>query len=453
VSREAAAATAFAPAAAPPARPVPTAVATGPVDTPPGRRRPLYFVAAALVVVGLVLFVLVVPSAKVSIVLTGTPLQVNPTIQGTPDTANAGQADHVVTAVVSSDQSAQFATKPTGQKKIDAVPATTTVQVTNTVPPGGVQFTITKGKQFTSADGSIQFFVTQDTVICQGYNGAAPSACQAGAAPNSTVPVQAVAPGVAGNVNPGTLTVWSASQGNPCDPNRTKPDPATSQCHNGDITVTNPTKASGGVDAATQTVASDQDISGWNNQVSTMETTLTSQVNADMQQKAQGKVFAKDPSGGGTTLACDVTPPLPTANQQYAGATVTVACHGKGAAYSPADLNAVAKADLQKLVAQGDTLATDSITCAKPSVTQAADDGTVVVSISCTSFTRPNVDLEGLKTQITGKSPGDAKNIIQGRVGHVRNVVVSQSPIPFFWLPFFSSRIQIDESFVAQNSP
>jgi hypothetical protein len=60
----------------------------------------------------------------------------------------------------------------------------------------------------------------------------------------------------------------------------------------------------------------------------------------------------------------------------------------------------------------------------------------------------PSIDLTALRGQLTGHSPGDVRNIIEHHLNHVQNVVVSQSPIPFFWLPFFASRIEIDESFV-----
>ena len=180
--------------------------------------------------------------------------------------------------------------------------------------------------------------------------------------------------------------------------------------------------------------------------------TLTTQVKSDMQTKGAGKTFAIDPGGNGTTVACDVTPPLPAANAVFAATQETVACHGKAAVYNPADITTDVNADLQQQVAQGDTLATSSITCSKPTVTQAADDGTVVLSIQCSSFSRPTVDLDALRGKITGRSSSDARNIVEHSVNHVQNVSISQSPVPFFWLPLFASRIAIDETFVTKAS-
>ncbi|MDQ2959989.1 MAG: hypothetical protein M3R48_02930, partial [Candidatus Dormibacteraeota bacterium] len=119
--------------------------------------------------------------------------------------------------------------------------------------------------------------------------------------------------------------------------------------------------------------------------------------------------------------------------------------------YIPGDVLTAAHADLQAQVAQGDTINTASVNCTKPAVVQAADDGTVVLSVQCTGFSQPAIDTATLKTQITGKSPGDARNLIEHRLDHVQSVTVSQSPIPLFWLPFFSSRIEIDEAFVSQG--
>jgi hypothetical protein len=409
-----------------------------------GRRRPLYFIAAGLVVLAILLFLVVAPSAKVTITLTGTPLSANPTIQGSADPGTAGQPDHIVTSVVTSDQSAQFTATPTGKQPVPAAAATATAQFSDNVAPGGVEFGLAKGAKLQTTDPSITFIVTQATDICMGYNGAPPTACVAGT-PNSTAPVADQTPEAKGNVAVGAINAFSD---NPCPPGNSTP-----QCHDGSISVTNLARATGGADAKTNIVASQTDVSGWTTQVTQSEQTLTTQANQDMQTKAAGKVLAKDPGGNGVTVACTVTPALPVANAVFATAQITVACHGKAATYNPGDISNDVKADLQKQVAQGDTLATDAINCTKPSVTQAADDGTVVLSVQCTSFSRPSIDLAALKGQLTGHSPGDARNIIEHRLNRVQSVVVKQSPIPFFWLPFFASRIEIDEAFVTQAGP
>lgn len=404
-----------------------------------GRRRALYFGAAGLVILGLVLFLFVAPSAKVTITLAGTPLTVSPTIQGSTDPQNAGQADHIVTSVVTSTQSAQFTATPTGKQPVPAKAATTQV-VLQTDLPSVAPFTVPKGEEFDTADNPpIKFFATKDTVVTV----PPPSPGQQYGPPSNPIPVADGTAEAKGNVAANTITKWPM---NPCNP------PALI-CTPTDLKSTNPAAATGGADAKTNVIASTQDLAAWTAQVTQSKQTLTAQAKQDMQSKAAGKTFAVDPGGNGTTVACAVTPALPAANAVFATAKETVTCNGKAAVYNPGDITTDVKADLQQQVAQGDSLATDSINCTKPAVTQAVDDGTVVLSVQCTSFSRPNVDLNALKGQLTGKSPSDARNVIQHRLNRVQNVAITQSPVPFFWLPFFSSRIEVDENFVAQPPP
>jgi hypothetical protein len=406
-----------------------------------GRRRPLYFVAAGLVILGILLLLVVAPSAKVTITLTGTPVSANPTIQGSPDPTNGSQPDHLVTSVVTSDQASQFMATPTGKQQVPAAAANATLVFTTDLPQGA-QFTVPKGTEFDTQDNPpIRFYATQDTPVCIGPGGTTPQNCPTGTTPNNSVPVQDGTPEAKGNVAANTITKWPQ---NPC-PSPARP-PFFPGCTASDLTETNPAPATGGADAKTNTVASQSDVNGWTSQVTSSQQTLTAQVNQDLQSKAAGKTLAKDPGGNGVTVACAPTPALPAVNGVFAPTQISVACHGKAAAYNPGDVTAIVKADLQQQVAQGDTLASDAINCTKTAVTQAADDGTVVLSVQCTSFSRPAIDLNGLKGQLTGHSPGDAKNIIEHRLNHVKNVVVSQSPIPLFWLPFFSGRIEIDET-------
>jgi hypothetical protein len=85
-------------------------------------------------------------------------------------------------------------------------------------------------------------------------------------------------------------------------------------------------------------------------------------------------------------------------------------------------------------------------------VTEAGTDGTVILSVSATGFAQPIVNIEGLKSQLSGKNPGDAQRIIQGRIDKVQSVQVSEFPFTLPYLPFFSGRIQIVENFVPLNS-
>ncbi|MHB8718094.1 MAG: baseplate J/gp47 family protein [Candidatus Dormibacteria bacterium] len=435
-----------APPTAPPARRTMAAPAGGRWQS---RRRPFYFAVAAVVLFGAILLLLVAPSATVKITLAGQPLSANPTIQGSTDPTAAGQADHITTVVVSSDQKQTFDAKPTGSQQLPATAATVTLHFTTTVPNGIAYLPLSKGEVFDTTDNPpIQFAITQDTDLCMGPNGAPPTGCQAGVAPNADAPAQDVTAEAKGNVAANTITKWTNNSkgysNDPCDPS----NPQHQACAGGDITVTNPQPASGGADAKTQTVATGQDVSTWNNQVTQLEQQLTGQVNSDMQGKASGKVFAKDPTGNGTSIACTATPGVPSANQPWTDTTISVDCQGSGTAYSAGDVLTDARADLQSQVPQGNVIDPTSLSCTKPAVTQAATDGTVVLSVSCTGFSEPSIDTAALRTQLSGKSPGDARNLIEHRLANVESVSITQSPLPFFWLPFFSNRIAIDTNFV-----
>ena len=440
---------AYPPAPPPPPGP-PSPAATGATTMartrPVGRRRPLYLVAIAAAVLGVLLLLLVLPSARVGITLVGSPVAVSPTIQGSTDPASAAQPDHIVTTALTSNPSSQFTATPTGSQQVPAKAATGTITF-STVIPTGAQFTVPKGTEFDTQDNPpIRFMAKQTTGICIGPSGSTPGNCPPGNPPNDAVPVIDATPEAKGNVGANAITRWP---GNPCP---APPDPATNfpGCAASDLTVTNPQPTAGGVDAKTTVVASPADVGSWNSQVAQSERALTAQAMQDLQSKAAGKTLARDPGGNGTNVSCALTPPLPAANAPFTTTQVTVACAGKATAYSPGDIPAVVRADLQAELAQGDALAVNAISCTNPAVTQATPDGTVVLSIQCTSYSMPGVDLEALRGQLTGRSPGEAKNIVEHRLAHVQNVTVSQSPIPFFWLPLFASRIQVGETFVTQ---
>ncbi len=176
---------ALAPPAPPPPPGVPARAAAGGAGAAAarsrlaGRRRPLYFVAAGLVILGLLLLVIVAPSAKITIDLTGTPLTANPTIQGSPDPTNASQPDHLVTSVLTSTKSSVFTATPTGKQPVAATAATATIVFSTDLP--AAQFDVPKGTEFDTQDPTpIRFYSTQDTLVCVGPNSTTPSNCPPG---------------------------------------------------------------------------------------------------------------------------------------------------------------------------------------------------------------------------------------------------------------------------------
>ena len=434
----------------------PRGPATAPPDGPhtplpgPDRRRPLYYAALAVALVGLLLFFVLAPTAKVTITLAGTPVSVNPTIQGSTDPTQATQGDHILTSVVQANASQTFTATPTGQLTIPPAAATGTETISTTAP-GGAQFPLQQGDTFQTTDHSVTFVVSQFTYICIGPGGAQPppGSCQymgQTEPANSSASIKDASSEAKGNVPAGAITYWPQ---NPCQQQPGAPPPA---CTPDEFSVTNPQPTTGGADPRQETVASASDVNSWNQQVTQIENTLTNQVTSQMQSQAAGKTFAVDPSGGGKTISYSVSPQLPSAGGRFSASQVSVSAAAKVAVYPPADVMRDLTADLQAQVSQGDQLAPGKMSTQPCQVTQAADDGTVILSCAAADFSQPIVDLPGLKTKLAGKNPGDANKIIQSGVDKVQDVKVSEFPFSLFYLPYFSSRIEIDENFVPQTS-
>jgi hypothetical protein len=413
-----------------------------PTRRPAGRalnRKRLYIAGAVVGLIGLLLFFLLAPSATISVTLAGAPLSVNPTIQGSTDPNAARAGDHILTQVLQTTGSGNFAANPTGQKTIPAAAASGSVTITTNAPQG-LSFQVPQGDTFQTGDHSVTFVVTKNTQVCIGANGQPPPpTCTA----SSSVPVQDTTPEAKGNVPANAITYWPQ---NPCN--------VPSNCNylgqTFQIAVTNPQATTGGADQKQETVASDSDVANWSQQVTQIQNNLTNQVNSQLQGQLSGRTFAVDPSGGGKSLGFEVKPQLPSAGQEFAPAQITVTATAKAAVYSMQDVQRNLLSDIKAEVSQGDQLGQNSFKPGACQVTQASDDGTVILSCTATGFSQPVVNLEGLKGQLAGKNPGDANKIVQSKVDKVQDVEVSMFPFKLFYLPLMSSRITINENFVSQ---
>ena len=420
-----------------PDRVLPPRRTTGPTPLPKrgrDRRRAMYYLAGAVFLVGLLLLFLVAPSATVTITLTATPISSSNPIQGTTDANLAGSPDHVLTIVASADETNQFQAKPTGQKTLPATAASGNV-VLQTDLKNVADFTVPKGTEFDSnTTPQIKFYATQDTVVHFG------DPDQNGISTSNPIPVQDGKPEAAGNLPAGTITQWP---GNPCGPD----GQYKGVCAPSDLTVSNPAPTTGGADAKQVTTASANDVQGWQQQVTTLKQQLGDKVKADMAGKAgNGKMPALDPGGSGQTISYDITP-LPKADDQYQPTTITVTVHGKGAYYDPSAVKQVALADLNSQKAAGEQLAPGA-TVPEPKITQASDDGTVIFSEPVSGYSEPVIDVQGLKDKFAGHSQSDVKSLAKETIGSsVQDVQIDQH-IPFFVLPFFSSRIEVKQNVI-----
>lgn len=443
---------------APPVRRPPSRAAPPPASFFHRQRKKLYAAGAALALLGLLLFLILSPSATITVTLAGAPLSVNPTIQGSTDPNQAKAGDHILTQVLSATGTGNFNASPTGQKTLPATAASgsVAVQFSGNTSPNGVLGQIPQGTQFQNSDGSIVFKATQDVTLC--YPAPGQSSC--GSVPaNNAVPVQDQLPEAKGNVAPGTLTSW------PKDPCNKANNPSNNafgnyqpECFDKSgqeqdyFSVGNPQAMKGGADEKQVTTASASDVANWQNQVQSVENNLTTQVNGQLQSQAAGRSFAVDPSNGGKSLTFDVKPQLPSADSQFAATAITITANAKAVVYNPQDPKNSMLADIKAQVSQGDQLGKDSFKPGPCQVTQADVDGTVILSCSATGFSQPIVDLNGLRGQLTGKNPGDANKIIQSKVDKVQDVEVTEFPFKLWYLPFSSARITINEHFVSQPS-
>ncbi len=404
------------------------------------RRRFLYVAGAAVAIVGILLFMTLAPSAKITITIAATPLSVNSTIQGSTDVAASTQPDHVLTAVVTSTASQQFQASPTGTTTLPALTARTalTFSTDSTTDLGfGLQANNTSSYVQT-ADQSITFAPTKSTFICIGPANPPPSGACQGHPYNATAPYADVTAGASGNVAAGGLTFW---QGDPC------PDPLF--CPGVHLSVTNNSAATGGADPKQVTAANATDVANWTAQVTQVESALAAQINSDLQAKAAGKTFAVDPTGNGKALSYAVKPALPAANAQFSATTIVVSASAQASTYDSAAVRNAVIADLDKLVKPGDELAPGRLTTPPCTVTQANTEGTVILACSATDFSQPTVNLNTLKAKLTGRNPSSAQQIIESTIKKVQGVHVSMSPFQLFYLPLRASQIEIDENFVA----
>jgi hypothetical protein len=206
-------------------------------------------------------------------------------------------------------------------------------------------------------------------------------------------------------------------------------------------------------------VASASDVQGWINHVNQICSQLTAGVENILAARAAPEKLATDPSQNGVTVSCTPSPDVTQVSpgSQASTQTVTVTMSAQAVAYDPADLEAVVYRDLLSsnnvngpALPQGDQLVSRAPKLSNLQIIQAASDGTLALAVTGTDFYRPAAtNLSSLRAKLTGHTPGDVSGIVQSQISDVQDVTVSEHPLPLFFMPFFSSRITIEERFVA----
>jgi len=428
------------PAAAPSGRGQPP---TPPLSSTAGRlrlpsRRVIYGIVVGLLALGIVLFLLLGTSATVTIAVAEQPLTVTPTIQGTTSTAQAGQPDYILSKQITDTASQTFQASPTGTQNVTAVAATSELELTTTDPlcsSGCSPLLVQEGTAFSTADNSVIFSVSQDTYVS--FKGD-------GVPGTPEVPVVDLSAGTAGNSVPAGAIDSCA--------------PGITLCSQLDISVTNPAPPTGGVDAATETVASASDIANWQEQLGQIETQLGQKATADLTAKAGQEKVAVDPNGGGKSITYVVSPstfPPTTPGTVLTPEMVTVTMTAQETVYNPSDLDAVVLKDLEASsnLPAGDSLVPSQLQLTNLQVIQAGSDGSFALSVSGVDYYHGKVDLGQLGGQLSGRNPGSVKGIVEQAIPNVQSVTVDETPIMSLFMPFSSSSIHIVETFVTSTGP
>jgi len=403
-------------------------------------RTAMIFIAIAVVVIGLIAFLVLSPSALVSVTVAEQPLTVTPTIQGATTAPTSGTSNFVQSMVVTDGPSAStsqsFQASPSGTQPVPATFATGNVVVTaNSGADLSYPYTASSPLIFQTAT-AIEFETTGtgQVFLYPGNDSTAP------------ISVQAVAEGATGDVAQEAIDTWV---NDPCTSSGCGVyGTATS------VTVANSAATTGGTNATTETVADASDVATWQDEVSQSETALTEAADADLAAKAGQDKPAIDPNGDGRTVSFTISPTsfsTVAANTVMTAETVTVTMTASETVYNPAAVQAIVLADLEKStnLPSGDTLIASQLQLKNLQVIQSGSDGTFAMSVTGVDYYHPvAVSLTQLQSQLTGHSPGDVATLVEQQIPDVQSVSVHISPVQLFFMPLFSSNIKIVETYV-----
>jgi hypothetical protein len=378
-----------------------------------GSYRPYLIGAAALVVVGLLVGILYLPTANATLFVQGTPLKADVTLLGAPGTA-AGSPDHFATQAIHAEESQNLPGTPTGQKPIDAAKATG--QVTFKASCSGFICSIPIRSGTDVSTGSGKHYVTtksvnvQSTLVSQG---------------SVDAPVAAVQAGLAGNTEVDTIRYI----------NNNNPDDL--------LSVNNGQAITGGADARTATVIQQSDIDSIKDvYAKDALPRVTDQLNG----KAQGKKLVLVGNGVQATAKADHA-----VGEEVGGFTLAIKVTGDGVAFDEKTVQQMLKGFLQRKVPQGSQLTTDGTAIKYDAPTDATADGHITLNGHLSGFYTPVFIETAIRSHLKGMSPSKGRAFLQ-TLPNVVDARVTQSPFGLPWLPFFSSRITLKIQEVSSNS-
>lgn len=369
--------------------------------------RPYAIGAGILISLALLAGILYLPTASATLIVSGTPVKQDITLNGAPGLQTSG--DQFATQAVHASQQQAFPGTATGQKPIDAVKANGQVTFKADCLGFSCSIPVPAGTDVSTSDG--KHYLTQKDVVVKSSAGA-------------SVAVTAAQAGSGGNT--AQDTIQSVNNNNPL----------------GLLSVDNPQAVSGGADARTATIIQQSDIDSVKDAYSK---DAIGQVQDQLTSKAQGKKLVLVGTGPAATATADHK-----VGEEVSGFTVTVTVAGDGVVFDDAAVQGLLKAALQRKLPQGTQLTSEN-TKLTYDVASSTADGHITLNGHASGFYTPVFLQSNIRAKLKGMSPSSAHAFLQ-TLPNVIDARVTQSPFGLPWLPLFSSRITLHIQEVAGSS-
>ncbi|HYR48981.1 MAG TPA: hypothetical protein VES90_02235, partial [Candidatus Eisenbacteria bacterium] len=384
----------------------------------------LYVTAATLLLAGLFGAAIYVPSASVTLVAQAAPFtQKDVEIPASPGKGSI----HVRSVTISRSNSQGF--KTTGQIVVPLAPAIGQVTFTNACTPqfgnSGPGLTILRGQRFLNTN-DIMFAQTSGAVTVPwkagGKNGVV-----------SGVNIQAVTPGIAGNVGGSTISGWKAfvdGNGNPNNPY---------SC----LTVDNPAATGGGSDPSSTPQMTEADFDAGR-----------AQLEQELRQSIAQTLVGSGQQGEKLSETIIFGPPQYTTDHQpndkvptFSG-TMTIS--GEGDFYSDSDVVKAFQDHLAKLVPNDQQLLTESPIQVQYRILLATSGGNLTFLGSAAAYVAPKLDEAKIRSQIVGRPLAQARFYLEKLP--IRSVAIKEQPLSLPLMPLLVGRISL-HYVVEQNAP
>jgi len=374
----------------------------------------LYVTAATLLLAGLFGAAIYVPSASVTLVAQAAPFtQKDVEIPASPGKGSI----HVRSVTISRSNSQGF--KTTGQIVVPLAPATGQVVYTNDLKSSVISnspgLLFKSGQRLTNSNGIVFAQTSPDTVVP--WNGG-----------QKTVNVQAVIPGVSGNVGDHTITTINDCCG-PFDPSK--------------VHVTNPQATGGGSDASSTPQMTEADFDAGR-----------AQLEQELRQGIAQTLVGSGQQGEKLSETIIFGPPQYTTDHQpndkvptFSG-TMTIS--GEGDFYSDSDVVKAFQDHLAKLVPNDQQLLTESPIQVQYRILLATSGGNLTFLGSAAAYVAPKLDEAKIRSQIVGRPLAQARFYLEKLP--IRSVAIKEQPLSLPLMPLLVGRISL-HYVVEQNAP